>query len=586
MAEARINAGGRVATWTAAREVGGLASASLRAWARRLGEVGRGSSKPSASRVIPDLRLLLVLARRERGSTAALITIIVVVSSAMATFATLGQALRTGATSSANADRLAWIWADRSWEADGTPLVSDAHLGHLRDRSESFEGMAGIWMVSGRVRGGSRPVHADVARVSVNFFDLLDVKPHLGRLFVAGEDRPGAPWVAVLSHEMWKTNFGADPGVIGRRVVVGVPEMEVVGVLPEGFRFEQPDALGPYGEPAVWLPARHQFGGGYLPQDVQAILSLRRTDRDRQLAVGELDRLGREADAAIYANRGFAYRLQSLPAGRTPGLNRAVGLIGAALAGMLAVALTSVFLLALAREANRTVVLRALRLVGATKRRLAVVIGVEAVLYGVVGCVGGLAVTVAGLRAVGASQAFLEAFPIGSLWTWVTVGVVGASAALLALGHGGAGAFFAVRASARRAPLRVGGQRLRVDRGVILLQMALALALLVGAVALHRSVDAALTGGAGFRSQGADGPHPVSDAGRLPRRRFPRSIPDPRKSWSLGSRQGRGGQRRIRASPHGWEHPGASGSERAPVERRSRHLPRSGVDGVRRGAHG
>jgi predicted permease len=87
--------------------------------------------------------------------------------------------------------------------------------------------------------------------VSANYFTVLGVKPFLGRLFLPEEDRdaPGAYPLAVISHRLWTTQFGADPGIVGRVVRINSQPLTVVGVTPPDFR-------GTFGGSAfdVWVP--------------------------------------------------------------------------------------------------------------------------------------------------------------------------------------------------------------------------------------------------------------------------------------------------------------------------------------------
>ena len=498
VSDSRDERGLWAAVGTALREVGGLIWGSLRAWSGRVTTAASQTRRRLLSHIVPDLRLLLLLAVRDRGSTVALVSIIAVVSGTIAAFATLGHSITAQSTSVTTSDRLGWIWADRGWETDPTPLVSDLHLKHLRDASESFDGLAALWMVSGRISDGTVRVHADVARASANFFDLLAVDPHLGRLFVEGDDHPDAPWVAVLTYDFWQAQFGGDPNVIGRRVVVGVPEMEVVGVLPEGFDFSVPDALGPYGEPSVWLPTRHRFEGGTLPHDVQAILGLRKAGVSWQLATSELDALGREIDARHYGNRGFGYLFQGLPSAASPGLRRAFGVVAVALAGMMVVALANVFLLATTRHANRAQAWRVLHLVGGTRRRMAWLIGLEAAITAGAGAIGGVALAGLGLVAITSLPSPPDFFPRASVASWVTVVTAIGCAALVMTAHATAAALNVTRNpkfNRRLGPVSA-------DRALTLLQLALALALIVGATAMDRSVRGALVGEAGFQPEG------------------------------------------------------------------------------------
>src|SRR6185503_8305512 len=74
--------------------------------------------------------------------------------------------------------------------------------------------------------------------VSPNAFDMLGVKPVIGRAFTAEDDRLGVPLTTVLSHQLWETQFVKDPGVIGTDVKLSDSHYTIVGVMPPGFRFE------------------------------------------------------------------------------------------------------------------------------------------------------------------------------------------------------------------------------------------------------------------------------------------------------------------------------------------------------------
>jgi putative ABC transport system permease protein len=88
--------------------------------------------------------------------------------------------------------------------------------------------------------GGTSPARLVQSEVTAAFFEVLGVRPELGRTFVDGDDTPGRDRIAVLSHALWAQRFGADPGVIGRSIVVDGVSRLVVGVMPSGFRFPSP----------------------------------------------------------------------------------------------------------------------------------------------------------------------------------------------------------------------------------------------------------------------------------------------------------------------------------------------------------
>jgi putative ABC transport system permease protein len=74
--------------------------------------------------------------------------------------------------------------------------------------------------------------------LSPNGFALLGVKPVIGRGLTDDDDRLGVPLATVLSHQLWETQFGKDPGVIGTDVKLSDSHYTIVGVMPPGFRFE------------------------------------------------------------------------------------------------------------------------------------------------------------------------------------------------------------------------------------------------------------------------------------------------------------------------------------------------------------
>ncbi len=127
-----------------------------------------------------------------------------------------------------------------------------------REQNQSFEFLAGFGGFRGvNLDTGSQVVHLRNTQTSDHFFEVLGVKPLLGRTFVAGEEQEGRNNVAVLSYEVWQANFGANPGVIGSSVHVDGYPHTIVGVMPAGFRF-------PVGVPnTIYTPMR-------MPKELRA----------------------------------------------------------------------------------------------------------------------------------------------------------------------------------------------------------------------------------------------------------------------------------------------------------------------------
>jgi predicted permease len=101
----------------------------------------------------------------------------------------------------------------------------------------------------GSAEGMSRAVHG--AEVTATTFDILRVPPLHGRTIAAADEVPGAPDVVLIGYDLWRTQFGADPEVVGDSLRIGGALHTVIGVMPEGFLFPVDESL--------WLPLREQL---------------------------------------------------------------------------------------------------------------------------------------------------------------------------------------------------------------------------------------------------------------------------------------------------------------------------------------
>jgi len=117
-----------------------------------------------------------------------------------------------------------------------TPPFSYLDYRDLREQNHTFTGILAYhndWIA---LTGGAQPERAYIANVSANYFDVLGIKPALGRFFLAEEEtRPDAVTNVVLGYSLWKNRYAADPAIVGKSIEIARHPVTVIGVAPEGF---------------------------------------------------------------------------------------------------------------------------------------------------------------------------------------------------------------------------------------------------------------------------------------------------------------------------------------------------------------
>jgi len=123
----------------------------------------------------------------------------------------------------------------------GYPRNGIATLNYLDWQSQNtvFEHMAAQTGGTITLTGYGEPVQLRQARVSAHYFDIFGIKAVLGRTFAADEDQRGKEHVAVLSHALWVSQFGADPKIIGRTIRLDAQPYTIAGVMPGGGAFDR-----------------------------------------------------------------------------------------------------------------------------------------------------------------------------------------------------------------------------------------------------------------------------------------------------------------------------------------------------------
>jgi putative ABC transport system permease protein len=122
-------------------------------------------------------------------------------------------------------------------QGDHLSWIARLDLVDWRTRSRSFERVGGYWYDSLVLPGEGAPEFIRGASVTQDLLPMLGVQPALGRYFLPGEGKAGGERLIILSDELWRRRFGADPGIVGRTIRSIDRTYIAVGVMPPGFNF-------------------------------------------------------------------------------------------------------------------------------------------------------------------------------------------------------------------------------------------------------------------------------------------------------------------------------------------------------------
>lgn len=153
--------------------------------------------------------------------------------------------------------------------------------------------------------GGGEPERHLGAAISWDLFPLLGTSPILGRGFAREDDRPNAPGVTLLSHQLWTTRYHADPAILGRKILVNAKPYAVIGVMPQGFEFPQNQRL--------WIPLEPEVQKD--KRNVRWLLAFGRLKPDvtQRRATEELNAIAaRLAQQYPATNEGWSAHVQTL----------------------------------------------------------------------------------------------------------------------------------------------------------------------------------------------------------------------------------------------------------------------------------
>lgn len=376
--------------------------------------------------------------------------------------------------------------------------MSPANFRDWKSAQRSFSAMGAYTFRSANLVSRSEPRRIEIVRTTPDVLPLLGVFPARGRLFAPEDTASGQ--AIVLSHGLWQSQFGGDPGIVGSHVRLdGIPHA-VVGVMPPSFRFPAPGI-------EAWAPLvltedsfadrsdRFLFGIARLRPGVTRMQA--RAELDRIAAALEMQHPeeNRNVRAAVFTLRGeIADRSRIL----------VIALCGAA-ACILLLACANLASLVLARGSHRAREIAVRAALGAGRERLVRQLVTESLILAVAGGVVGIAVAASGIPLLAAlvpgglptaAQPSLNTrvLALAALLMLVTVVAFGLAPALRIGGRSG---LDALRGGARAG----GGRTQRVRAALVVMEIAASVVLLIASGLLIRAVWRAGAVDPGFRSE-------------------------------------------------------------------------------------
>lgn len=300
-------------------------------------------------------------------------------------------------------DRLVAVWQSISGPGINMKEINASPATYFlyREEGRTFEN-SGLWRLDPvTITGLAEPERVLAFIVTEGTLPTLGLTPVMGRTFTAKDDSPGSPETALISHGYWKRRFGGDPSVLGRRIMVDGRAHEVIGVLPERFRFQN-------AEPSLVLPFQFDrnkvFMGNFSYQAVARLKPGVTLDQANADIARMLPLLGERFPPPPGMSNKILEEIRLGPAAR-PLKNDVVGDVGKVLWVLMAtvgivlfIACANVANLLLVRAEGRQQELAIRAALGAGKSRLARELLAESVTLGLAGGALGLLVAYWALR--------------------------------------------------------------------------------------------------------------------------------------------------------------------------------------------
>ena len=435
---------------------------------------------------IKDLRLAARMLVKRPGFTAvAIITLALGIGPTTAIFSLInGVLLRP--LPYGDPDSIVMVWRsspERGWRE--YPFSVPNFIDY-RDRNESFEHIAAFTRSNFGLAGDGEPELVEGSRASADLFSVLGLQPVLGRAFQKGDDAAGAPPVALIGEALWQRRFGADPGIIGKPLLLDGRSYTIAGVMPAGREFPANSQLW---VPLTLDPQQSPRGSHFLN-----VIARLKPGATLEQAGSGMNAIAVQLEQEYpQVNAGTRVDLVPLAEQSTGNVRAPLLVLFGAVVFVLLIACANVANLLLARAAGRTREFAIRSALGAGRARLILQLTTESLLLTALGGVLGLLLAawtrdlLVALSPLRVQRVYEDGFDMRVLaFTSAVVLLTGIVFGLVpAIRSAGKDFQSSLSDATGRTTSGKSGRRLR--GGLVIAEVALALVLLVGAGLLVRS---------------------------------------------------------------------------------------------------